>query len=228
MPTRINQNVRLYELVIHHLTGNPYTLGQSQAHLKASPVGERISFVQAEPLALLQRTTEKYTAAVLSLCTWYFSSPSYLGRLLAVLADRAERICIAEYALTATDPRSLPHLVAALTQAAMECRKPESTSNIRTVLSPAAISAMASADGLRLEKECVLVPVDGMLDGVWEVGAVLADKWLEQVDSNVKDEREHGVVVAMRDSVRATRDAVKARGEKLTTMDVWVSVWVKA
>lgn len=122
----------------------------------------------------------------------------------------------------------MPHVLAALTQASMECRKPESTSNIRTVLAPAAIAAIAQDVGLSLQSEHTLTPVEGMLDGTWEVGAVMNDKWLEEVKANVKDEREKAVVVAMRDAVRANRDAVKAKGDKLTTMDIWVSVYTTA
>ncbi len=193
--------------------------------MKASPVGERIKFVQADPVAFLESTNEHYTTAVIAHCIWYFSSPSALVQLLHALGSRADRICIAEYALTATDPRSVPHLLSALTQASMECRKPASKSNVRTVLSPAAIRQIAGASGLGLTREQTFVPVEGMLDGVWEVGAVMDEAYVEEIDLYVKEERERAVVFAMRDAVRANRDAVKARGESVKTMDVWVSVY---
>jgi len=205
--------------------GSPFTLGQAQAHLKASPVGSRITFVQAHPLDFLEDTTEMYTTAVLAQCIWYFPSPATFSAILAALAPRVQRICLSEYALTATDPRAVPHLLAALTQASLECRKPTSESNIRTVLSPEALKAAASAVGLTLQKEKTTVPPEGMFDGRWEVSAVLAESFEQEVKDCVKDERERAVVFAMRDSVRAARDALKAKEEKLHTMDIWVATF---
>ena len=205
--------------------GSPYTLGQAQAHLSASIVGSRIRFVQAEPVAFLESTKEHYTTAVLAHCIWYFASPKTLSDILATLATRADRICLAEYALTASDPRSFPHVLAALTQASLECRKAVSQSNIRTVLSPTAIREKAAEVGLELLKEKTITPVETMFDGIWEVGAVLSDRFVEEIKTHVHDERERAVIFASRDSVQANRDAVKARGEKLRTMDVWASVY---
>jgi len=205
--------------------GRPFTLGQAQAHLSASIVGSRITFVQAEPIAFLQSSSERYTTAVLAHCIWYFASPATLSNILTALSARVDRICLAEYALTATDPRSFPHVVAALTEAALECRKAVTVSNIRTVLSPAAMHTKALEAGLELIREKTITPVEDMFDAVWEVGAVLSDNYVEEINTHVKDERERAVIFAMRDSVRANREAVKARGEKLRTMDVWVSVY---
>lgn len=204
--------------------GNPYTLGQAQAHLKASPLGDRITFVQADPISFLKSSTSRFTTAVLSQCIWYFSSPNVLRDILRELAPRVDRICIAEYALTASDPRCVPHLLAALTQAALECRKSVSESNIRTVLSPEAIDAHAKDVGLVQERETTFLPNEGMYDGRWEVSAVLADDFLESINKEVKDEREKAVVIAMRDSVKASKAAM-AEPKIVHTMDVWGAVY---
>ncbi|KAF9806659.1 hypothetical protein IEO21_08614 [Rhodonia placenta] len=208
--------------------GSPYTLGQAQAHLRASPVGKRIDFVQADPLEFLRGTANKYTTAVLAQCIWYFSSPATLSAILAALAPRVKRICLSEYALTASDPRAVPHLLAALTQASLECRKPTSESNIRTVLSPAALKAAASTTGLTLLKEETAIPPEGMLDGRWEVGAVLADEFQIEVQESIQDERERALVFAMRDTVRAARDALTAKEERVHTMDIWIATYATA
>ncbi|OSX61947.1 hypothetical protein POSPLADRAFT_1142517 [Postia placenta MAD-698-R-SB12] len=208
--------------------GSPYTLGQAQAHLRASPVGKRIDFVQADPREFLRGTTDKYTTAVLAQCIWYFSSPQTLSAILAALAPRVKRICLSEYALTASDPRAAPHVLAALTQASLECRKPTSESNIRTVLSPAALKAAASTAGLTLLKEETVVPPEGMLDGRWEVGAVLADDFETEVQESIQDERERAVVFAMRDAVRAARDALTVKEERVHTMDIWIATYATA
>ena len=184
-----------------------------------------MQFVQADPMDFLARNSEKYTAAVLSHCIWYFSSPSYLDRLLSALAQRAERICIAEWALTTSDPCSLPHVLAAFAQASMECHKPESKSNIRTVLSPAAVTKSAKTAGLRMLKEKTFAPISGMLDGFWEVAAVKEDSWLQQIRDNVENERENAVVIAMRDAVISGSSAVLAKGEKIRSMDTWVAAY---
>ncbi|CCM01056.1 uncharacterized protein FIBRA_03104 [Fibroporia radiculosa] len=204
---------------------SPYTLGQAQAHLRASPVGSRIEFIQADPLDFLEGTTKTYTTAVLAQCVWYFSSPKTFTKILAALAPRVQRICISEYALTATDPRATPHVLAALTQASLECRKPRSESNIRTVLSPAALKSAAAGIGLVLVKEEIVIPPEGMFDGRWEVSAVLADEFEKEVLARIEDEREKALVLAMRDGVKSARDAMKARGEAVLTMDIWLATY---
>lgn len=207
--------------------GNPFTLGQAQAHLKASPLGSRISFVQADPVKFIADTTSKFTTAVLAHCIWYFASPDTLREILRELAPRVDRICLAEYALTASDPRCVPHLLAALTQASLECHKEVTKSNIRTILSPVAIHAHAKGVGLVQERETTFLPNDGMYDGRWEVGSVMEEKFLESIHQEVKNEREKAAVIAMRDSVKASKAALAALPEpkKVFTMDVWASVY---
>ncbi|OBZ69489.1 hypothetical protein A0H81_10123 [Grifola frondosa] len=205
--------------------GSPYTLGEAQAHLRASPVGSRITFVQADPVAFLGSTTETYTTAVLAHCTWYFASPAVLSEILSALALRVERICIAEWALSASDARSVPHVLATFAQVSLECRKSETKSNIRTVLSPAAMRAAAAASRLTLQKEETVVPGDGMLDAQWEVGLVLSQGWAKEVERFVESAREKAVVFAARDAVRAAVDLLK--GEKVRAMDVWVATFAK-
>ncbi|KZT03642.1 uncharacterized protein LAESUDRAFT_744514 [Laetiporus sulphureus 93-53] len=205
--------------------GSPYTLGQGQKHIRASTLGPRISFVQADPLDFLARTTDTYITAILAHCIWYFSSADTLRDILSALIPHTRRICIAEYALRATDPRAMPHVLAALTLASLECRKLTSTSNIRTVLSPAAITMAASSAGLVLVREDIIVPSEGMLDGRWEVGTVLSEDFEREVVESVQDSRERALVMAMRDSVQAAKEILKEKGEQVRTMDVWVAAF---
>lgn len=206
--------------------GNPYTLGEAQAHLSASTLGSRMTFVQADPLEFLQKTTDNYEVAAIAHSIWYYSSPAYLEHLLAALISRVKRVCIAEYALTATDPRSMPHLLSALTQASLECRKPISKSNIRTVLSPRAIDDMALAAGLLRKKQHTFVPNEGMRDGQWETWAVVDDAYAKEIEECVKDPREKAVVYALRDAVTAIVDPSNKTAVK--TMDVWVASYATA
>ncbi|KAH8096773.1 S-adenosyl-L-methionine-dependent methyltransferase [Cristinia sonorae] len=208
--------------------GSPYTLGQAQAHLKASKLGSRITFVQADPVQYIRNVSGEFTTAVLAHCIWYFASPSVLSDILKALSTRVQRICIAEYNLTASDPRAIPHLLAALTQAAVEAHDPESTSNIRTLLSPDAINAHAVGVGLTLEKEAVLTPNEGMLDGKWETLTVVEADYLERIWAVVKDEKERAVVSAMRDSVIGSLLVVQGKGGQVKTMDVHTFVYTPA
>ncbi|TCD65578.1 hypothetical protein EIP91_002499 [Steccherinum ochraceum] len=200
--------------------GGPFTLGQAQAHLKASVYGSRVTFVQADPVDFIRTSEAEYSTAVLAHCIWYFASPTVLLDILQALAKRVKRICLSEYNLTATDPRSLPHVIAALTQAIVESHDPNSTHNIRTVLSPDAIHASALEAGLVQQKREVFTPVEGMMDAKWEVDEVVGEKYLARINSIVTNEKERAVAVAMRDSVIGSLGIVKAKGEKLRTMDV--------
>lgn len=185
-----------------------------------------MTFVRADPLEFLQTTTDKYDVAAIAHSIWYFSSPAFLEQLLAALISRVKRVCIAEFALIATDPRSTPHLLAALTEASLECRKPISKSNIRTVLSPRAIDGMALAAGLLREKQHTFVPNEGMRDGQWETWAVVDDAYAKEIEECVKDPREMAVVYAMRDAVSAIVDPSDKAAVK--TMDVWVASYATA
>ncbi|KAI0795089.1 hypothetical protein C8Q75DRAFT_712549 [Abortiporus biennis] len=206
--------------------GSPYTLGEAHDHLLSSSIGPRMSFVEANPITFLNSTSNRYTTAVIAHCIWYFSSPQALQDILKILSTRADRICIAEWALTTQDFRAFPHVLSALTQSALECRKTESQSNIRTVLSPKAIRQSALTAGLTIQKEDIVTPNEGMLDGSWETSSVLSSQFEEELSQYVKDERERSVIVAMRDSVCASRDSVKAQNEKVKSMDVWVSTFI--
>ena len=103
------------------------TLGEAQAFLKASSIGPRVTFLQVDPIShfhdLAQKQTEKYDAVILAHSLFYFSSPEQISETLGLAASHAHRICIAEYALTASVPSALPHVLSVLTQTNLECRK---------------------------------------------------------------------------------------------------------
>ncbi|KAI0635051.1 S-adenosyl-L-methionine-dependent methyltransferase [Trametes polyzona] len=208
--------------------GSPFTLGQAQAHLRSSTLGPRMNFVQADPLEFLKNTTERYTTAVLAQCTWYFASPAVFSDILAALLARVDRVCVSEYSLTASDYRAVPHVLATLAQASLECRKPESTSNVRTVLSPERLRNAAIAAGYKVQNETTISAPEGMLDGKWEVGWVLSEGFLKELDSAVQDPKERSVVVAARDAVRGACGILTERGEAVRTMDIWVANFVAA
>lgn len=108
----------------------------------------------------------------------------------------------------------------------MECRKPTSVSNVRTVLSPKRITELALAAGWALESETVMQGGEGLLDGQWEVAACLSPGFERSVERDVGDERERGVVLASKDACEASLEGVQGGREGVRAMDVWVASFV--
>ncbi|KAK8023797.1 SAM-dependent methyltransferase [Apiospora rasikravindrae] len=111
-------------------------------------------------------------------------------------------------------PSAQPHVLAALTQAALECRKPSasSDSNVRTVLGPKRLTELALAAGWQLESESRVQCGEGVLDGQWEVAACLSSSFEKEVEEQVGDERERAVVLASRDACEASLEGVQGVG----------------
>jgi len=203
--------------------GSPFTLGQAQAHISAGPLGSRITWVQTDPItfAAEKASEPKYDVAVMALSLWYFASPAQVRDTFRALSTRAHRVCIAEYALSATDPAAVPHVLAALTQSALEAHKPTSSTNVRTVLSPIRLKALAVEAGLELVKEGIVVPVQGMFDGRWETNEVKAKYFEEEIVKTIVDEKQRSVALALRDAMEASLKQL-GEGVKIRTMDIWV------
>ncbi|KAJ7289348.1 putative SAM-dependent methyltransferase [Mycena rebaudengoi] len=208
--------------------GSPATLGEAHDVISAGPLGPRITWVQAEPLEFLEANPEKtYDVAVLAHSLWYFASPVLILETLRVLAARARVVCIAEWSLSCAEgSNATPHVLAVLAQGVMECRKPASESNVRTVVSPARIKALAAEAGLVMQGEDTVTPGKGVLDGRWETQHALRPLFAEEVEEFVKDEREKGVVYAMKDAVEAAVARVGGVKE-VRTMDGWVATFSK-
>ncbi|KAF2994787.1 hypothetical protein E8E13_000583 [Curvularia kusanoi] len=210
--------------------GSPYTLGQAQSHISGGPLGGRITWVQESPQNYLSHVapsgSESFDATVLAHCLWYFSSPSLILSTFRSIKQHSKRLLLAEWSLVATDPSAQPHVLAALTQAALECRKSESISNVRTVLSPKRIIELALAAGWSLETETYVQPTEGLLDGQWEVDACLSPTFGMQIEEHVSDERERSVVNALRDACEANLKTVKGGQNGVRAMDVWVASFI--
>lgn len=205
------------------MSGAPFTIGQAQKHLSASRLGSRITFFQQDPIDFLSSKPEEplYDVAVLVHCIWYFSSPSVLSDIFKALAKRAKHICIAEYALAAGNIEQLPHVLAVLAQASFEVHKPISESNVRTVLSMRQVQSLAEGAGLSQSPDFkVLEPEMGLLDGKWEVMAVLGDEFEGEVKKVIPGLREQTAVLAQREAVRQAVIRISDVG-KVQTMDIY-------
>ncbi|KAH9889695.1 hypothetical protein F4778DRAFT_753729 [Xylariomycetidae sp. FL2044] len=222
--------------------GSPYTLGQAQGHISQSPLlGNRITWVQQAPLdylsssSLLPTTAGAgagasqafFDATVLAHCLWYFASPSLVLSTLRAARRHSKRLLLAEWSLVATHPSAQPHVLAALAQAALECRKSRdgssSKSNVRMVLGPKRLTELAVAAGWQLESETRVQCDEGLLDGQWEVSACLSSSFQREVEEHVVDERERAVVLALRDACEASLAGVEGGRKGVRAMDVWVA-----
>ncbi|KAI6253972.1 hypothetical protein MCOR27_006618 [Pyricularia oryzae] len=205
--------------------GAPFTLAQAQAHISASAVGDRVTWHNADPVAFLRSSSGSATAtwdvAVLAHSVWYFASSAVLAETLRALRGRAARLCVAEYALRASEAAAAPHVLAAVARGVLECQSAESTANIRSPLSPDAIAAIAAGAGWTVERQGMVVPGPGLLDGHWEAGSVASQSFVREVEDAVRDEGMRLVLASARYAVVAAVEALK--GERVRTMDVWVS-----
>ncbi|KAI3329542.1 SAM-dependent methyltransferase [Ustulina deusta] len=204
--------------------GAPFTLSQAQQHLSASPVGHRIAWHRATPQQFLLSAADRvWDVAVLAHCIWYLASERELEDILAALHGRVGRLCVAEYALHATEKAALPHVLAVLARGALESCKAESTENVRSPLSPSAIKNAARRSRWECTRETTLVPEPGLLDGSWEVGTVMSDHFSREVEKAVSDERMRTVIASTRDAAAAAVAALD--GAKVRTMDVWAATF---
>lgn len=216
--------------------GAPFTLGQAQGHISKSTIGKRITWVQQPPLDYLSSLPlpsstsseggKTFDAAVFAHSLWYFSSASQILSTFRALKQHSKRLLLAEWSLVATNPSAQPHVLAALTQAALECRKPTSESNIRTVLGPKRLTQLALAAGWQLASEIRMESGEGMWDGRWEVSACLDPSFEQEVKDQVGDERERDVVLALRDACEASLEGVEGGRGGVSSMDVWAASFV--
>ncbi|OJJ45974.1 hypothetical protein ASPZODRAFT_159594 [Penicilliopsis zonata CBS 506.65] len=219
--------------------GSPYTLGQAQGHISQGPLGKRITWVQQSPLDYLSSLpspsstslppasqSKAFDVAVLAHSLWYFASPELILSTFHALKQHSKRLLLAEWSLVATNPSAQPHVLAALAQAALECRKPKSDSNVRTVLGPKRLTELALAAGWQLESETRVQCGEGLLDGQWEVSACLASSFEREVEENVDDKRDQAVVLALRDACEASLESVQGGKKGVRAMDVWVASFV--
>lgn len=137
------------------------------------------------------------------------------------------RLQIAEWSLVASDHSAQPHVLAAVAQAALECRKPETISNIRIVLSPNRLIVLAYKAGWQLQDGQVLLECDvGLKDGEWEVSRCLSTSFEKEVVEYIREEEERAAVLAARDACEMSAKGVQNTQKKVKAMDVWVASFV--
>ncbi|EWG55431.1 hypothetical protein FVEG_13429 [Fusarium verticillioides 7600] len=207
--------------------GAPYTLGQAQEHIAQGALGGRVKFWQALLEDFLKKTGDKkWDYAVFVHCLWYLDVPETLTRMLKALKGRVNRVCVAEYAMKASEPAAVPHLLAAMTRATFEAQRPESEANIRCLLSPPDIKNIAEDAGWKIEQETDIIPHAGLQDGGWEVGDVRSNSFLDDIQQYVTDSKIRMVVKSGREAVIRAVEGLD--GKRVQTMDVWAATLVEA
>jgi SAM-dependent methyltransferase len=213
-------------------------LKDAQAHIKASPVGERITFHRATATAYAETYTgPTYDYIVLAHSIWYFENPSIFPSLITALAphlssSKNTKLCLAEWSLKSSSPHSVPHVWAALLRSLLEAKRPfPSGANIRAVLSPSQLKDIVTSNSalkLTLLREKIGETEELMMDGYWEV-----DYTLRRREVDVQRLVDQGVGVSERVQVEAYFDALRGAVDNLgevgvkgvRCMDFWAGVF---
>ncbi|KAF8316605.1 putative SAM-dependent methyltransferase [Clavulina sp. PMI_390] len=218
--------------------GSPQTLGQAQGEISAGPLGSRITWIQEDPIKFLSSLSTSGSPAfdliVFANSLWYFSSPAQIQSTLTAAAKHSKHIAIAEYSLHASPSlqpagAALPHMYAAYAQGALEVYKPTSESNIRTVISPRAITSLAEQDGLlKLVKEELMTPAPEVDDARWETSRVASKAFVEEINETLKGDehqRERNLVLSLRDSMLSAMADLPGGKKDIRMMDVWCATF---
>lgn len=213
-------------------TGTP-DYASSQAHVLASSVGHQISFVQADPIDYLAGGASGLTFdfIVFGYSIWYFSSQEILSRILQEARLCARTVLIAEHGFSAPRPNQVPHLLAALTDNALESfRGEESKRNIRCALSPEQIKRLAADAGWALAKEEMATPLAKQIDAKMEVRMVLKSRMFRADLDAVISQTEPKIGLMLQGMIDAVATSVQnlvGGLNDVVNMDVWLARFEK-
>ncbi|SJX66568.1 uncharacterized protein SRS1_16796 [Sporisorium reilianum f. sp. reilianum] len=204
--------------------GAPYTLQQAQDELLRSAVGQHLSFALGKtgPQVLEDQT---FDTVILAHSLWYFPSAHVLHDTFAAIKKAGvKHLLLAEWAMSASHPDALPHLLAALLQG----QSPVEGGNVQTPISPEQLKSVATEAGWKVVRELTFLPSDRLQDGKWEV-----DMATDAADAAAKfDVESNRTAQKLQQSVQATRyaleEAAKRIGKRTRSMDVWTAVLVPA
>ncbi|KAF4927058.1 Methyltransferase ustM [Colletotrichum viniferum] len=210
--------------------GSPYTLAQAQAHISSSNYGPKITFHQADaPSYLSSHSEDRFDVATLCHSLWYFPSQEAVSSLFTSLhsSGQVQKLCFAEYSLKASKPSQIPHELAVEAQRRFHSLRADrgftvDQSNVRGALAPEELIRLAEQSGWKLqEKGSVDTP--GLLDGRWEVGAVVDPSWTEEVLGEKLGQEAEEELLGYVGRIKEAADELKQKGEGTETLDaVWV------
>lgn len=195
--------------------GSPETLREAQERVSKSEIGERIEWVQADPIEVLKRDPNLHDVeyVVLAHSLLYMRSEEYVGELLRALrsapsisADTSSspRLLIAEWGMKASGESARAHLLAVQAQAA----QPLESGNVQLYLEPKVTTQIAKDAGWKEEKESWIESPD-LDDGTWEVAAARS---LSVANDTHGAARKH------------LEEMDRVASEPVRSMDVWTGV----
>ncbi|PVI08602.1 hypothetical protein DM02DRAFT_510181 [Periconia macrospinosa] len=211
-------------------SGFPVNLATRHRFISEGPLGPRITWVEKtalEYLSSLSRfpdgSAKLFDVAVLSHSLWYFESPQEIIATLEALRQYCNRLHIAEWSLSTSDPAAQPHILAALTRAALDCHKPLNMMTNRMALDPQRIMELANEAGWRLQSDAILTNLDPRLPhAALEVNYCLSRAFYKEICAHVSDARKRAAVLAVRDACEVSWQAVPDGVRGVKPMDVWV------
>lgn len=205
--------------------GSPYTIQQAQEELlKDITISNHLSFQLGKtgPEMLKERS---FDTVLLSHSSWYFPSTQVLTASFKSIREAGvKHLLLAEWAMTASHPNALPHLLSVLLQG----QSPVEGGNVQTALSPEQMKKVAADSGWKVKRELTFLPAEKLQDGGWEVymareaahEAAKADAGGDEVKAKLLQ------------SVQATRyameEAAARYGKQTRSMDVWTAVLIPA
>lgn len=156
--------------------GSPVTLGESADYLIQSKLGKQIridfNIDILSPEVEFQENSFDYI--VFSHCSWYTKSASELLMIMEKVRKWGKQLCFAEWSTNINAIEQYPHLLSILIQAQYEAFKHNSESNVRTLITPHDIRAIAEQAGWQIIKDSIIDSPD-LQDGKWEVDKVRTD-----------------------------------------------------
>lgn len=145
--------------------GAPLTLGQASERIKNSPLGKRISFHFEMDFKEFE-STERFDAAVLSHCSWYFKRPKDLLQYFQKLRRMTKRVCFAEWDLDFSSIQQRSHFYAA-TILALYSNFVNNEGNIQNLFDKVQIQQLLKEAGFQIGKQRT-VNARYLQDGQWE------------------------------------------------------------
>lgn len=201
-------------------------LSEAHPHVLASPVGKQIELVTSDIIEYLETTTKVFEYVVLGHCIWFFGDPSLLPKMLKVIASKQSQaqLLISEFAMVASVPEAVPHVLTAIAVDAIESFNPErSWRNICCSLTPQQIEKIVIESGYEIKDHALFPPMDGQKEGEREVYMLTraGSRFVDDINTMQATPMAKTMLMGMVDAVRASLEHVEGGREGVRNMDVW-------
>jgi hypothetical protein len=124
---------------------------------------------------------DAFDVIVLAHCTWYFSDPTVLRRILSHVRPWSRKLCLSEWDLQPQTIEQLGHLLAVLIQGQTEAYKLESHANVRSPYSREYLRTVLSETGWDVASDR-LVDTSELADARWEIAMCLQNSEREAAE----------------------------------------------